>query len=514
MVAHAAVPAMPATGTAAANKSICEVVGIVGGPSAEGGCEVSDVLVSSAPEIAVGVAGQTIEDEIAGSFAQTVGETYQELSTFWVEVPSPALGECTDATCTTPTAVTGSGTGTNYQPTDTVEFVWDQTGWVIGVVLLLSIVASAVKLMWQQRAEAGRELLESLLRFVVVSSAGLGAVVLLTEFSDALASSIIGAAIDETADGFGANFLILSGVSVLTGGSLGVVAVIAFGLLAILTAAFQVIVLIFRGALLVLVVGFLPLAAAATNTAIGRNAWSKAAGWILAFIVYKPVAALIYGAGFTLLATPMFDGDGPLRLLTGLAMMVLATLALPALIKLCVPATAALGSAGGNAMGWLAAGGAGAAALATGSGPVGGTAGARAVMARSGAGGSSGASSSTGGGTSGGSSSGGGGGSGSASGSSGVAGGGRHRSNGGPGASGGQSTSANGAASAGARSGTAASGAAAGGSVAGGGPATAGAGVAVQGARATGKVTRSAVTEAVGDQTAGGEGAGPDGAGR
>ena len=105
----------------------------------------------------------------------------------------------------------------------------------------------------------------------------------------------------------------------------------------------QVILLLIRSAMLVLLAGTFPLAAAATNTEIGKTWFRKYCGWALAFIAYKPAAALIYAAAIKMISTTGAQGDDTLvQVLTGLMMLLLAIFALPALLRFAVPITAAV----------------------------------------------------------------------------------------------------------------------------------------------------------------------------
>jgi len=120
----------------------------------------------------------------------------------------------------------------------------------------------------------------------------------------------------------------------------------------------QVAIMLAKNVMVVLLVGFLPLTAAATNTPLGRAGFHKALTWLGAFVLYKPVAAVIYAVSFKLLDRGQdFTGQ-----VSGVVLMVLAIIALPALMKFLVPAVAAV--SGGNA--GAVAGAAVGATLATG----------------------------------------------------------------------------------------------------------------------------------------------------
>lgn len=130
--------------------------------------------------------------------------------------------------------------------------------------------------------------------------------------------------------------------------------------------------MIFRNLLLVVLMAFLPALAAATGTQRGDQAFGKANGWLIALLLFKPVAAGIYALGFRFMRneTEMegFAGETQLAVdqLTGAGIILLAALALPALIKFLVPAaaTGAAAFSGGAAVGAGVGVAAGAAVLA------------------------------------------------------------------------------------------------------------------------------------------------------
>jgi len=88
--------------------------------------------------------------------------------------------------------------------------------------------------------------------------------------------------------------------------------------------------MLFRQASLVILAGVLPLAAAGTLTPATRGWFKKVTGWMLALIFYKPAAAAVYAAAFTLTGT----GTGVRAILMGFAMVGLSLLALPVLMRL------------------------------------------------------------------------------------------------------------------------------------------------------------------------------------
>ncbi|MGP5032183.1 hypothetical protein ACTXJG_12220 [Glutamicibacter arilaitensis] len=196
-------------------------------------------------------------------------------------------------------------------------------------------------------------------------------------------------------------------------------------ILLLLGAVINLLFMYFRDVMFLILSAFIVVLAAASGSEQGRQAWRKANGWLIALLLYKPVAAGIYSLGFRMLV----EGSAPEgeeatvpeamhSTLIALLILLLAALALPALIKFIVPAAGVGAGAfsGGAALGAgvtlaagaavlagtggaaAAAGGAGA-AMGGGAGAVGGGSGAAAAAG----GGSTAAGTAGGGGSTGGS---------------------------------------------------------------------------------------------------------------
>ena len=61
--------------------------------------------------------------------------------------------------------------------------------------------------------------------------------------------------------------------------------------------------MVVRSGMLVILAGILPTTAAFTNTEMGRQWFQKAVGWTIAFILYKPAAAIVYSVAFLLMGS-------------------------------------------------------------------------------------------------------------------------------------------------------------------------------------------------------------------
>lgn len=253
--------------------------------------------------------------------------------------------------------VTGIAPAVRSNGSPAVAFIQDSLWWYMIAFAAIGVIVGATRMAWEQRADAGRDLVKALLTLVVVSGVGLTAVSLLTAAGDSfsvwLLNGSLGCSIQDTnGTCFGGNIAtLLALTSNPTTAGLGPILIIALGLLAIFGSIVQILLMIVRAGMLVVLAGVLPLSAAATNTETGRNMFRKSAGWMLAFILYKPAAAIVYATAFKLAGTNIFkdDGSGLISVMTGLTLMAVALVALPALMSLIVPAVSSIASGSGMA---------------------------------------------------------------------------------------------------------------------------------------------------------------------
>ena len=269
--------------------------------------------------------------------------------------------------------------GPIINPEKSSAFQWG-TG-VVNIFTLLAvtigIMVAGVKIVWEQRGEDIRYVLSSLGRVILVSGMGVSIVSLLLTASDQAAAAIL----DSTDWGHKDTTAIL--------GDPGK-AVAALGAILFLPGAIMVLVVIVQWCIMIFVaiatpvlLMYWPVAEGITFAAGGRG-FSRVSKWLLAFILFKPTVAVLYGFAFQELK----GGDGIGGIVTAVCIIAMAPFALPALLKIVNPAAAGTGADGaGTALAGLAGMAVGAAGMAAGAA----TGGAGAAAA---AGGSSGASAS------------------------------------------------------------------------------------------------------------------------
>ena len=359
-----------------------------------------------------GEAVKDLADSVISGFVQSLLEGavafVAQVSTFWMDAPSPDVNNA---------AVTS---------------LRDDLSWYVAGFAILGFLVGLIKLVMSQDVKNSLiGLATPIVNMILAATAyGAGIGLLLTasdEFSKWIVERSTGGDVDLTQ--------MLTSSAVLVS-SLGT-AFLLFILL-LLGAIMNLLFMYFRDVMFLILSAFIVVLAAASGSEQGRQAWRKANGWLIALLLYKPVAAGIYSLGFRILVSGSApEGEEATvpeamhSTLIALLILLLAALALPALIKFIVPAAgvgagafsggAALGAgvtiaagaavlagAGGTA---TAASGAGA-AMGGGAGAVGGGSGAAAAAGggtTAGGGGSTGGTTAGGGGSTGGTTAGGGG---------------------------------------------------------------------------------------------------------
>ena len=232
-----------------------------------------------------------------------------------------------------------------------VMFLQTHLWWYMGAVAVVSVLAGAVRMVWEQRADPGKDLVKSLLTLAVVSGAGVSIIGAAVAAADGFAQWIINEATDLE---FGDAIVEMLAV----GGGAGAFVAIFLGIFVLFFSFIQIILMIIRAGMLVILAGIFPLAASFTNTEMGKAWFRKCIAWLIAFILYKPAAAIVYAAAFQLIGSSVFhsavDPDGILNMVVGVTMLLISLIAMPALMKFVAP-MASMGAGGvGGAMAGVA----------------------------------------------------------------------------------------------------------------------------------------------------------------
>ncbi|MBF4595677.1 hypothetical protein ITJ58_18095 [Curtobacterium flaccumfaciens] len=258
----------------------------------------------------------------------------------------------------------------------------DATPPITIVLLTLGLVVAGARVMYSHRGEPFQEAMAALGKAVAVITLGTAAIQIFVWGGDAYGQWILKVSGTTATDGY------VDAAFATSSPGLALI----FGLLGVLAVGIQWVIMFVRQALMLLLNAFWQVSAAYAVLRRGEQAFEKITAWIIAFIIYSPLAASIYAFAWRL----KNGQDGAGGVIYGLMLIGLAVIALPAIMRLLVPASGALGSAIGGAMamgvaaGVVQAGVAAGAAVATG-GASAGASGAGAAGAGAGAGAGGGA---------------------------------------------------------------------------------------------------------------------------
>ncbi|MEJ8662307.1 hypothetical protein [Streptomyces sp. MS1.AVA.4] len=318
-------------------------------------------------------------EEIVHSFQEGAVWMVKELALGWLRADSPTLS----------------------QSSGTVAFLFSSTLAITQWLAVLSLLVAAGHMAWTRRADPAREAAGAILRLIIATSAAVAVVNLLAKAGDSFSVWIVNRSLgctgheatDACVKAFSNKLLDMTALNDVD--QLAVSLVVA--ILLLLSGLVQLVSVIIRQAMLFILVGTLPLAAAASGTEQGRAWWKKSLGWIIAFLAFKPAAAIAYAAAFSQFTTG--DKKDLMGQLYGVTLLILTGLTLPALMRFIAPVVdqGGLGGEGRGASSMAARVATGAIALKTGGASVAARgAAAGAARAGGGKGGSSGGASGSG----------------------------------------------------------------------------------------------------------------------
>jgi hypothetical protein len=275
-------------------------------------CKIGEVVTDAIAGI-FGTILEILYDVVTFIVTEAVKLIIKTVGTLWMKVPAPPIAD------------------DSYRPQPAVEFVQGSVMWLAMALAAISVIIAGTRMAWTSRGTPVRELGKSLLTFVAVTAIGVGFISVLTKAGDDFAQWVI----DDPGGGETFDQRIDKAFDNLPEDA-KLILVLFLGLAAIISSIVQIGLMFVRNGMLILLVGVLPLAAAATNTEMGKAWFRRIVGWVAAFLCYKPLAALIYSAAIRLMGSS--DGDW-MAAATGIAMMVMAVVAMPALLRFVSPNT-------------------------------------------------------------------------------------------------------------------------------------------------------------------------------
>jgi len=276
-------------------------------------CIVGHVIGSVAGS-AAGAAASGALNGIASAIQSGIAWIVQNSIDWWVKIPSPDLA-----------AEPAVGRLQQWMLPFTVA------------VAVLGLIIAGGKMALTRKANPLIDAGSGLITIAATAAVGVLLPSLLLQAGDAWSNWVLNAS---TGGQFASRL-----TELLTLGGASPAVVVVLGIVAIIISAVQAVLMLFRQASLVILAGVLPLAAAGTLTPATRPGFKKVTGWMAALIFYKPAAAAVYAAAFTLIGT----GKDMRTILMGFAMVFMSLLALPVLMRLFTWTTGQVAeSAGGG----------------------------------------------------------------------------------------------------------------------------------------------------------------------
>lgn len=277
-----------------------------------------------------------------------LGSAAQNVVDYWVEALNESLG---NVMITLGSFWTKGTVGMDVGKGSPIEFMQQHMQFFATTVLIASMMACGIQMLVTRNNDELQRLGRGVITTIVVSGAGTTAVTVGVAAADAFSTWLMDAATQGQSANFGS--VILSTASIPSG---GLFVVLVMGGAALIANIVQIGLLYLRAALLILVIAIFPVVAASSASKMGETWWRKLTGFVIAVILYKPVATIIYALGVRVLssATGKEDvADALTAYILGGIFLVAAALALPPLVSFIMPVTAAIG---GGGFGFAAAG--------------------------------------------------------------------------------------------------------------------------------------------------------------
>ncbi|GAA1083336.1 hypothetical protein GCM10009648_22200 [Tsukamurella spumae] len=329
--------------------------------------DIGCTLGQAAGSVAGNAVGGTFE-KIVNSLVATYGKMIELALSWWMAMPSPKLDP----------------RGSVGVLATVREYTFQLQ--VIGLMVSLVLVGIRMAMSRKGLVEESEQAWMALVRAVFGSTLFATFVVAGSVIGDAFSNWVLKDAVlkGESAQKVAENL----GLAVISSGPLAGNMIAGIGLITLfgfLGALLQLVLLVIRQVMLIVVVAFVPIAATWSGTGPGSQSYDKLKQWTIAFLLFKPIGALVYVIAFS--AAGDKSDDFQMKLL-GMILLAMVALVLPSLMRLVAPAVASMGGGGsgmaaaGMAVGAAMAGAKVAGMVATGGGSAAATAGASPVASR------------------------------------------------------------------------------------------------------------------------------------
>ena len=227
-----------------------------------------------------------------------------------------------------------------------VEGVFNLTLWAQALLLVVSLIVAGTRMAVARNRGLGdgfEDVGQVMFNFILAGAALPAVILSLHMATDAISAQWL-------EDGLGgdpaATINAVAMIDEKTG--LGPAAVLILVVFALLGALAQMVALVIREGLLIVVVGLLPLAAASWSLSTGKQAFKSMVGFVVAALLFKPIATLLYLVAFWLSSGT--ESPSVMEAVSSMLLLASAGLVLPALMRVVAPAVSQ-SVAGGSAAG-------------------------------------------------------------------------------------------------------------------------------------------------------------------
>lgn len=323
-------------------------------------CSIDNVLDCTwfeTPDVGAMIQGGIMQslDELLQQATDGLVQVLGFVMVWWMATPSPTVSNCGGFGATNRTTGAPSVPESCGEPTGVIGHIADHTFWIVGVVAVFSLIVAACKIALSRDGKAARDIAGGLVGLLAGSTIVLGGLQILIAAGDAYSMWIIGEAGGEDPATFFLDGLNIADNTLTIVLMLGVVGPAMF------LGIIQFILLLARFASLVFLAGLVPVAFAAGMTGGGKSMRDKYLAWMIAFALYKPVAATVWATVIWMLRESMFAMgalEAFIHFLVLNMMILMALFALPAMMRLVTPAVSTVGGGSGGGLFAAVAGGA------------------------------------------------------------------------------------------------------------------------------------------------------------
>lgn len=209
---------------------------------------------------------------------------------------------------------------------------------LIALVLMGSVLVQAIRMTVSRKRDPAVNVGVGLVRYFVVATVGLVVLAGAVKAADDFSAWVVG----QTMVDFSTRMKAVLTAAVIT----NPFSLLAMGGLGYLLGAVQWVLGFIRQAGILVLAALLPLAASGSINESTKPWLNRMLPWLLTLVLYRPMAALIYMIGFTFLGT----GNDVTTVMTGLMVLVLAVVAMPAMMRFFSWAGVSVTGGGGAAM--------------------------------------------------------------------------------------------------------------------------------------------------------------------